>query len=268
MNILSLEFLRSLVAESFKLKRTPILWLSLIGGVTSAIVVFLLFFFLIDEFIELNKNPWARYFQLSFNLLSTLLLIPYVILVNSSIVQSEHNSNSWKYLYALPVKKSSIYFPKLLMTIALVALTLVIFFVTSVLGGYLLGVLRPEYEFNNYPMHGDLWMGLLVHAFLSILGVTAIQYWISIRWKNYIIPIGIGMMGFIFSILVVDEEKFAIYLPYCYSMFVSQQLDFEEIFNSGKVATENFRFIEWYSLICFVVFSLIGFYEQKIRNVK
>ncbi len=268
MNISSFEFLRSLVAESYKLKRTPMLWLSLIGGVTSAIIVFLLFFFLIDEFIELNKNPWARYFQLSYNLMATLLLIPFVILVNSSIVQSEHTSNSWKYLYALPLKKSNIYFPKLLMTIALIALTLSIFFVTSVIGGYLLGVLRPEYEFNNYPMHAGIWMSLMLHAFLSILGVTAIQYWISIRWKNYIIPIGIGMMGFILSILVVEEERISLYLPYCYSMLISQKLEFEELFNSGKLATENFRYVEWYSILCLVVFSFIGFYEQKIRNVK
>ncbi len=268
MNILSTEFLRSLTAESYKLKRTPILWISLIGGVTSAIIVFLLFYFLIDEFIELNKSPWARYYQLSYNLMSTLLLVPYVILVTSTIVQSEHNSNAWKYLYALPVKKGNIYFPKLIMTVALMGLTLVIFFLTSTLAGYLLSILRPEYEFSNYPMNVGSWISLVVHSFVSILGVTAIQYWISIRWKNYIIPIGIGMMGFILSILVVGEEKFAVFLPYCYSMFISQHLSFEEIFNSGVIDTKPFLYIEWYSIICFVVFSAIGFYEQKVRNVK
>lgn len=261
------DFTRSIAAETYKLKRTPIFWISIVGGATSALIVFGLFFFLIDEFVEFNKSPWVRYYGLSYGLMSLLLLIPYIILMCSTMVQTEHNSNAWKYLYALPLPKSTIYFSKLVVAIGLIALTLLVFFGSTLLGGYLLGVLRPEYEFHNYsPMVGQ-WAAMIGHSFIAILGVTALQYWLSIRWKNYIIPIGIGMMGFVMSVMIVDEERFATYFPYCYSMFLSENQNGMENFG-GDTWIGGLMTVEWFSLAFFALFAFIGFYEQKVRDVK
>ncbi len=261
------DFTRSITAETYKLKRTPIFWISIIGGVTSALIVFLLFFVLIDEFVEFNTSPWARYYGLSYGVMSLLLLVPYIILVCSTMVQSEYNSNAWKYLYSLPLAKGNIYFSKLAVAIGLIALTLFVFFATTLVGGFVLGMLRPEYEFSQYSPRIGEWAMMVTHSFIAILGVTALQYWLSIRWRNYIIPIGIGMMGFVMSVLIVDEQRVAKFFPYCYSMLLSNNQNGMENFG-GDNWIGGLMTVEWASIFFFMLFAAVGFYEQKVRNVK
>ncbi|HMQ59899.1 MAG TPA: ABC transporter permease [Flavilitoribacter sp.] len=268
MNLAISEFSRSVTAEIYKLKRTPILWISIIGGMTSAIIVFLMFLILIDEFVNFNQTPWAEYYQICHGLLTNFLLVPYIVLASSTIIQAEHNSNAWKYLYALPLNKSSVYFSKMLVTIALIAMALAIFWVASLMGGYIIGYFRPEYEFLDYSAAPFRWLSVIFHTFIASLGVAALQYWFNIRWKNYIIPISIGLLGFIFAVLVVGEDRIALYFPYCYPMHIAEKMDYAKTFDVANPMTMGISKAEWNSLIVFAVFSVIGFYEQKIRNVK
>ena len=268
MNIAISNFFRSVSAEAFKLKRTPILWISIIGGVASAIIVFLLFFILTDEFIQFNQSPWLEYYEISYGVLSLLLIIPYIVLVTSTVAQAEHKSNAWKYLYALPLTKGNIYFSKLFMTIILIAFTHLIFFVSTLVGAYILDLARPVFEFSKYTPDVGKWAGIIFHSFIAILGVTAIQYWLSVRWSNMIIPIAIGIMAFLLSIMILGEDKIALFFPYCYPMYLSTTLEAVESFSLEENMVGGLVIVEWYSLAFFALFSFLGYYEQRARNVK
>lgn len=261
-------FVRSLRAELLKLKSTPILWLSLGGGVLMAGFIFLIFYFNVSKLSANPGNPWSIYLSISYMFTAMLVMVPYVVLLASSVVYPEHDSSAWKRLYALPLKKSNFYFSKLLAILLLVFLMLTLYFVGSILAGYLLDFLLPAYGFRNYPGNFQDFAGRLLHAFLSILAIAALHYWLSVQWKSFILPIGIGLAGFIVAIfLVFFGERFdlAAFFPYTYPLLMGAE------FGTDPVGLERMGWltkVEWYSIALFLIFALGGFWIEARRDVK
>jgi hypothetical protein len=91
------------------------------------------------------------------------------------------------------------------------------------LNGWLLSMVRPDLGLGNEAPNLYMMGGNLSKVFLSTLGVFAIQYWFSLRVKNYMIPIFIG--GFavmIFTFANMMGWKKCIYIPYAYTSIVER----------------------------------------------
>lgn len=257
----------SLRAEFLKLKNTPILWLALAGGVLIAGFIFLIYCFNVDKFTAKPVSPWIIYFDMSFMLTAMLVLVPYVILLTSATVHPEHDMNTWKYLYTIPLKKWNFYYGKLLTIVILMGFTFLIFFTFLILGAYLLDLIFPAYQFGGYPADIRDFLARLGHAYLASLGLVAIQYWFSVRWKSFILPVGIGLVGFIIAIFLIffgQRYDLAAFLPHAYPILVGAEFGTESI---GLDRFGGFLPVEFYSVGCFVVFSALGFYEENGRNV-
>ena len=267
MSSILINYLNSLKAEFLKTKRTPILWVSIIGALFITSFIFLLHYVEVEKLNEVGKSPWGRYFQFGFAMVSMLLLVPYVVLVNSAVVYTEHNALGWKYLYTLPLSKGNFYFAKLGMVLLLIVSTYVLFLLSILLGGYLLVLLKPEFGFQSFPPPVGSMMVDLMHSFISILGITGLHFWLSIRWKNFIPPVSIGLLAFILALTLVISQKYdlAIYFPYCYSTLVGNQYGLEEF--AGLKQWGPLTDAEWYSLGFFIVFNVIGFWEERNKNV-
>ncbi|MEM8908807.1 MAG: ABC transporter permease [Bacteroidota bacterium] len=262
------DFWRSTRAESYKLKRTPIFWIAVLIGLLGGSIVFSLYLFLPDEFVSMDTtSPWRSYYKMSYHVMSLLFMVPYIVLISSTVVNTEHQSNAWKYLYSLPLRRGTIYFSKLFIVIALIAFSFLLFSLTVWLGGLILSVAQPVYEFQQYATEFGHWMGIVGHAFLSVLGLIAIQYWFCVRWKNYIIPIGLGMMGYVFSIIASGKDTYDLLLPHSYCMNVSKKLSNNAVFAEDYLYGPLLH-VEWISIALFIVFCLVGYYEQKLSNVK
>lgn len=263
-----ITFTGAIKAELIKLKRTPILWIVLISGFLVPGMLFLIYFFNVEDFSKRTGDPWLFFFDLGFMLTAMLFLAPFLVLVCSSVVYSEHSAGAWKYLYALPLKKGSYYFSKLLTVMLLILLSCVLFVLSVVLTAYLLDLFHPVYGFRSYPPAlGHLLLRLL-HALLSILGLIALHYWLSMRWKSFIAPIGIGLLGFIMAIFVVfigQRFDLGVWLPYAYPMLTGLEFGSEPL---GLEYWGWFTRVEVYSIGLFVLFCGVGFYEEWVKNVK
>lgn len=260
-------FYRSLNAEFLKLRGTPMLWLTLAGGIFIAGFLFLIYAFNAEKFTSKPVNPWIMYWDVSFMLTAILVLVPFVILIASAIVYPEHDMNTWKYVYTLPLKKYNFYFSKLLVILILIGLTFLVFFTALIIGAYLLNLLFPAYQFDQYPTGIPDFTARLGHAYLSILGIVAIHYWFSIRWKSFILPIGIGLLGFIIAIFLMffaQRYDLATFIPYAYPLMAGAEFGTESI---GLDRVGWFLPVEFYSIAWFIVFSILGFYEENRRNV-
>lgn len=262
------QFSRSLAAEGIKLKHTPSLWVTLIGGLFVAGLIFIVYLFQVEELNKPDVNPWDTYFQLSFMMVSLLLLTPFVILLAGAIVYPEHQANSRKYLYTLPLPKGYFYYAKLFLLTLLIILTFVLFFCGVVLGGYLLGWIRPVYGFHEYSPRLIDFPIKLGHSFVAALGVAGIQYWLSVRWSNFILPVGAGLLGYIIAMGLTLSGKYdlAVYCPYAYPAIIAQGHEFENSI-TGLVFYQWLSNVEWYSLLCFLVFTTLGYYEEASREV-
>ncbi len=253
-------FYRNLLAERYKLKRTPILWLCLLGGVLVTAFMSLIYLLRIPNVAEMT-DPWQEFFGLGLNFVSILLMIPFVVLVTNSLVNVEHKSNAWKQLYCLPQSRGQVYFSKLLVVLVLVAITYLIYVLSSLFAGWLLGILVPEYGFQNAnPDMMAVWSNVF-KSYISIMGIIGIQYWMSYRFKNYLAPLGIGMLGFILSLMIASKPSIAQYVPYCYAMFTSP-----ESLNNFDPSMINRVLV--LSLSFFALFSLLGFYQENKGDIK
>ena len=261
-------FAQNFMAEIYKIKRTPLLWLALLGGILIAGIIFLSYYFdHLDVMTPPGVNPWKVLIKRSIHAIA-LFLIPYVVLLNGGLLHYEHQSNAWKFLYSLPVKRANVYFSKLLVALFLLTLTYTVFFLCILLTGLILGLSHPEFEFYYYtPSFGSM-IQIFFHSFISVLGIMGLQYWFSMRWKSFIAPIGMGLLGFILTLIVFNHNHISVYFPYCFPVSTSFYLGGRDPLSLGVKQWGVLSNVEWYSLICFIISALLGFWEENRREVK
>jgi len=96
------------------------------------------------------------------------------------------------------------------------------------------------------------------HTYLSILGMSAIQYWLSLRFKNFIAAIGIGLALLISSLIAVPFWEHVDTLPYAYSILTMK--------NFASKNTQSLPNHEIYSVLYFTGFTLLAFLDMKYRK--
>jgi hypothetical protein len=193
--------LRALSAESLKLKRTLALWL--VAGAPMVVILLTIFVVLnmarngahVDIMRAMNQGPigvWA------------VFMLPLFIVLETALVSGiDHNSKSWKHIYALPVPRWTIYIAKLLMGLALITASSIVFWLGLVTTGLVLRLLWPE----SYMINVDIWLGILqplAIIWLAALLIVALHTWITIRWSSFALTTGIGVAGVFFALFAAS----------------------------------------------------------------
>ncbi|NER14584.1 ABC transporter permease subunit [Leptobacterium flavescens] len=262
MNSLS-YFLSSTKNETVKLKRTFAFWLSVIGAFFIPLIYLLYYLLKYEKLIpKEGENPWDSFMTSQITAASPLLIPMFIILVTSLIVQIEHKSLSVKHLFTLPIPKWSVYFGKLFIVLGLVLFTYVLFALLVFIVGYTVGGVHGELQMWEHTPNVSLFVKLLFRSFISVLGIIGLQFWLSFRFKNFIVPLGIGMVLFITG-LIVYQAKESIYYPYAYSMLSLFPLDSKDV-----NAMVWFPRVALYSIGYFLLFSVLGFLDIRRMNIK
>ncbi|MEM1324974.1 MAG: ABC transporter permease [Bacteroidota bacterium] len=264
-------FYHSFQAELLKIQRTPILYIALIGGVFITGLIFIMHLFNAEGLIEPGRDPWMMYFDMGYAITCMALLVPYIVILMSSMAYLEHNASAWKYVYSLPIAKSNIYFSKLALALLLIVATYIIYFLSVWGTPYIVDLIHPEYGFRAATPELGNWIRRLVRSFLCILAVVGLQYWVSIRWQSFIIPIGIGLLGFIVAIICVLTGKYdyALWIPHAYASLMALEIGItEESDIVGLTKIGWFYRVELLSMALFVIFVALGYIEQMKQNVK
>lgn len=246
-----------------KLKGSFALWLCLIGGSVITLILFSAYFFKTEAFtVRPGENPWDIWFVRNYNSLPVLLLPFFVILLTALITQLEHKSSALKHILSLPLPKGFFYFGKYFVILLLIGLTHILFDLWILGGAYLLGFLRPTLNFALYDPDWFMLLRLSCYSFFSILGIASIHYWISVRFRNFIIPVTVGLMGLVITMIVFNWDK-SKYIPYSHSFRLSGL----NTANTIEEAMELSR-LKVYNLIYFVLPLALGFLEFRRMNVR
>lgn len=123
-----------------------------------------------------------------------------------------------------------------------------------------MSLLSTKFTFVGKPMHLREMASMSINVFIATLGICAIQYWLAVRFKNFIVSFGIGLGMVIASMIAAGYWDQAQYIPYLYpwELYKSQTMNL-----SGK-AHETLL----YSLIVFAVVALSGFADMAFRKEK
>jgi lantibiotic transport system permease protein len=204
-------------AEWLKTKRTAAMWLALIGAAFIPFISFLIYTLKPEHFLKvLSADPWQAHIHQSWQAASVFLLPMYVILTTSLIVQIEYRNNTWKQVYASARSYANIYFSKFIVIQVMILSCFILFNVFLLLSGYATSLINAGYHFPQKAVPWNKLLLLTGKLYISSLAITSIQYWLSLRLKNYIAPLGIGLALLIAGLMILQWDKIY-YYPYAYT---------------------------------------------------
>lgn len=254
-----MNFLNSLQSEWLKTRRSAASWLCLFGG------FFLPLLYLIgqlknhrtldDPSIELNG--WILYSKQLWQFMGILLLPVGIVLAASLLAQTEYRNNTWKQLHTTPQSYTVIFAAKF---IAILLMTLK-FFVFFNLGMLLSGAI-PSLIFNGAlpedPLPVTYLVKINIKMLLSCLPIIALQYLLSTLFKNFLVPVGIGLLAVIGSLILLEGWKYAWLIPYSYGPILSMQR--KDIVVAGNMY--------WWVIGYFIVFMLSAYVLYRTKKAK
>lgn len=245
-------------SELLKCRKTQAYWLTITGSAFIPLVTLIIYLSKPEIFTKnLHDNPWMGHLNETWKPASAFLLPLYVILVTSLVVQIEFRNNTWKQVYASPRSYADIYFSKLLVIHILIASCFILFNMFLLLSGYIANIFYSDYTFFSTPVPWDRLLKSTSRLYVSVLAMTSIQFWISLRLRNYIAPMGIGIGLLICGFMIFQWDKI-IYYPYMYPAvtFFKDKL-------TGQMGVQGM-----WSLVYMAAITALSFWDTVTRREK
>ena len=249
----------SLRSEILKTKRTAAFYFTLIGA---ALIPFL---FLINSITDglpdegdSSKDPLNGIFMLSTQMTGIAIFPLFVVLVCALLPGIEHRNNTWKQVLATPQSRANVFLSKfmnihLLMIFFLVATHVFMWLVTIAIHFIL-----PELDVLNQPLNIAAVWRMLGNSYVTILAVSVLQFLIGLKFKNFLVPVGIGVALWLIGTVMSLEynSDLADYFPYSFHTF-----------EFSPEHRPRLTEVKWRSLIYAVVFLVIGFWDFSRRRL-
>ena len=189
----------------------------------------LLFVGFLNRGPEAEKTPgvmlWLEFAGAILVIMGSLILPMLIVFVAYSVNNIEHKADTWKTLFSLPISKLSVYGAKYLYAFFLIFVCLTLFVLFTLGFGNLLSVVKPSLRFNEYHIEGLL-TKVYFKLFLSSLGILSIQFLLSLLFRDFLKPMGIGFILTITGdILAGNRWKYAYMFPYSHPMLAIQSIE-------------------------------------------
>lgn len=247
------RFSANLKAEFLKLKRTPAIWLTLVAA---AFLPFINCMICIerpqDMIPKFETTHWLTFLRFNWKNTVTIIFPVYVILLVNQVLQVEYRNGTWKLVYACPRSYSDIFLSKFLVINTFIICFLIMFNLFTVTSAFTANWVEKGYPFLKHPIPWTKMLILSSRFYVGMLGVIAIQYWLSRRFHNFIIPLGVGFGLWIFGIALLDWEKI-IYHPYMYSTLM--------FFTDESQEPDRIGLLLQNAIVCFVVVFGLSFWN-------
>jgi hypothetical protein len=204
--------------EFIKSKRSASLRLTVIGSAFIPFIFLMMYIFKPEHFIKaLSVNPWIEHYVGGFQSGAAFLLPMFIILITSLVTQTETKNNAWKQVFTAPVSITSVILAKFVMIQVIILSCFVLFDVYMGLTAVIANLINPGYNFFSSHLDMNAVLMYTLKIYTATLAISAIQFWISLRFKNYILPLGIGMALLITGLVVMRWEYIYLY-PYAYPL--------------------------------------------------
>ncbi len=210
-------FYYSLKSEFYKSRKTLAFWSTFLLPFLICTLVFLIFFIKSKDLLAYatpsnNHSLWIYFLEMILTPMGILILPVYILFVAFSVNNIEHRGDMWKSLFSLPNPKWMTYYSKALFALLLILICLLHFAVFSLLGGNILGKLKPELGFQNITV-GNFLFGLYFKLFLASIGILSFQFFMSLIWSDFMKPMGIGFVLIIVSLIAL-RWQYSFLIPY------------------------------------------------------
>lgn len=213
------QFIHCFQAEWLKRKRSLSSWLVVCGAFFTPSIIFTASIVRHSRLAAASISPhyWETLWNNSWQSMAIFLLPLGAILASSLITQLEYKNNSWKLLHITPQSYPVIFLAKLSVILVMMAQFLLLFntgiYISGVLPGLLFGVPYPR-----EPINYAWFLTEDGRYFIACLPIIALQYLISLQFKNFLVPVGAGLALWILSVAVLSW-KYGWVIPYTYCSY-------------------------------------------------
>jgi len=210
-----MDFINSFQSEWLKKKRSLASWLVIVGAAFTPSIILMSRIKNADKLTALyvSNDFWQKLWNQTWESMAVFLLPFGIILAAGLITQIEYKNNTWKQLHATPQKFATIFLAKFLVILIMLGEVFVLFNV----GMYLSAVI-PSMLFSNLPYptapipYLDFLKGNL-NFFLDCLPILALQYLLSLQFRNFLVPIGTGFVLWFLGVGMLPW-KYSYLFPY------------------------------------------------------
>lgn len=250
----------SLRAEILKTKRSAAFWVCFLGSGFIPAIFTLMYSLRPKNFVPRFKvQPWESHFIQGWQAFSAFLLPMFVILVCSMVVQIEYKNNTWKQVFASPQSIGNIFFSKFLTILLMIVFLFVMFNFFMYGSAILANLIHKEYPFLRNSMQIDLLLRMNLKSFVALLGIISIQYWLSLRMKNFIVPIAIGL-ALLITAMIIQQWEHIYKVPYAFPFLTFLSIA------KGNFKNELLMNHELNSIGYFAAFTLLAFLDMGYRK--
>ncbi|MBX2917525.1 MAG: ABC transporter permease [Cyclobacteriaceae bacterium] len=207
-------------SEWIKKKGSLSVWLVFIGAVFTPVITLLIAIKNRDKLpVQYAAETfWKMYWNQCWQPMSFMLLPLGIVLATSLLAQLEFKNNTWKQVHASPQTLTTIFFSKFAVQLTMLIQLFLLFNLFVYLSAYVPPILFSEVPF---PKTGVPWSELMQYnlkIFIGCMPIVALQFLLSIQFKNFLVPVGTGIFLWLLSTLVLSWE-YAYLLPYLYPAF-------------------------------------------------
>jgi hypothetical protein len=210
-----MTFIDSFQSEWLKKKRSLASWLVVAGAFfTPAIILTARIknhaalgpFYVSEDF-------WKRLWNQSWESMEVFLLPIGIILATGLIAQIEYKNNTWKQLHTTPQTLTTIFFAKLLVILIMLAQVFVLFNAGVYLSAVIPSMIFARLPYPPAPIPYLSFWNANVNFFVDCLPIVALQYLLSLQFKNFLVPVGAGFVIWFLGIGLLSWE-YSYLFPY------------------------------------------------------
>jgi len=215
-----MRFINSFQSEWMKTRRSLALWMVVIGGffTPAVIIVARLINHAAVPDLYARDDFWQLLWRNSWESMAIFFLPLGAILSTSLIAQIEYKNNTWKQLHTLPLSYTTIFLAKLAVIVSLMAMFFVLFSIGIYLSAIVPYLLVSGTPYPTGPMRWQSFLLDDLYYFLECLPIVALQYLLALRFKNFLVPVGLGFLFWVGAIASVSW-RYGYVIPYTYTMF-------------------------------------------------
>ncbi|MDX2151778.1 MAG: ABC transporter permease [Bryobacteraceae bacterium] len=209
-----MTFLRVLLTEIHKLRRTLAVWVVFAAPFVIVLLQFLMFHQR-AEYFATKGVLWPTLANNCAGMWGVLMLPLFITLETSLLAGLEHAEKHWRHLLSLAIDPAWFYLAKLVVVLGMVAAAQAVVASLTIGAGLLLRTLKPGLQFPD-PIPFELVFGSSLRLYLSALLIVAIHHWVSLRWPSYAFSLGFGMCAMVAGFLIMQSPRYAPWFPWTY----------------------------------------------------
>lgn len=213
-------FINSFQSEWLKTKRSLAFWMVVIGGFFTPTIVIVARLVRYKQVPELYaaEDFWNLLWKNSWESMAIFFLPLGAILSTSLIAQIEYKNNTWKQLHTLPLSYTTIFFTKLAVILVLMLQFFVLFNIGIYLSALIPYLLISGTPYPTQPLPYQDFLAANALYFVDTLPIVALQYLIALRFKNFLVPVGLGFVFWVGSLAALTWQ-YGFAIPYTYPMY-------------------------------------------------